>query len=133
MHRTRARELVLFGLYQSEFLAVTLEDVLDEEDPGDQRDYMAGVFQGVKDHQEDIDRRIGERTVGWRFERLALLDRNILRVGVYELLYPGGVPPEVALDEAVELAKKYGTEQAQSFINGILDRIWKEERERAAS
>ncbi len=58
---------------------------------------------------------------------------NILRIGVYELLYASGVPPEVALDEAVVLAKKYGTEQAQSFINGILDRIWKDDRERAAS
>jgi N utilization substance protein B len=73
---------------------------------------------------------IGERTVGWRFERLALLDRNILRIGVYELLYSEDVPAEVALNEAVELAKSYGTEQARGFINGILDRIWKEKRER---
>ncbi len=124
---------MLFGLYQSEFLPVSLDDVLDGEDPGDQREYIVGVFQGVKDHRDEIDRLIGERTVGWRFERLALLDRNILRVGVYELLYASGVPPEVALDEAVELAKKYGTEQAQSYINGILDRIWKDDRDRATS
>jgi len=76
---------------------------------------------------------IGEKTIGWKFERLALLDRNILRLGVYELLYFDDVPPEVALDEAVELAKKFGTEQARKFINGILDRIWKEHRESASS
>jgi N utilization substance protein B len=133
MQRTRARELVLFALYQSEFLPVSLEDVLEEEDPGDQRDYIAGAFRGVNDRRDEIDRLIGERTVGWRFERLALLDRNILRIGVYELLFCDDVPAEVAMDEAVELAKKYGTEQAQSFINGILDRIWRDERERTAS
>ena len=72
---------------------------------------------------------LAERTIGWRFERLALLDRNILRLGVYELLHCDDVPPEVAIDEAVELAKMYGTEQARSFVNGILDRIWKEHKE----
>ncbi len=68
---------------------------------------------------------IGKRTVGWRFERLAFMDRNILRLGTYELLHLPEVPPEVAIDEAVELCKKYGTENAQAFVNGILDRIWK--------
>jgi len=60
-------------------------------------------------------------------DRLSLVDRNILRIGLYELLY-GDTPPEVAIDEAVELAKTYGTEKAPAFINGILDRVWKEEK-----
>jgi N utilization substance protein B len=64
---------------------------------------------------------------------LALLDRNILRIGAYELLYADDIPAEVALDEAVELAKKYGTEPARGYINGILDRIWKEHGESSAN
>ncbi len=133
MHRSRARELVLFALYRSEFLPVSLEELYEDEDPGDQREYIESAYSGIRAKQEDLDRLIGARTVGWRFERLALLDRNILRIGVYELLYCEDVPAEVAMNEAVELAKKYGTEPAQSFINGILDRVWRDERERATS
>lgn len=133
MHRTRARELVLFALYRSEFLPVSLDEVLDEEDSGDQANYLTDVLDGVNARRAELDAIIGARTVGWRFDRLALLDRNILRLGVYELLYRDDVPAEVAMNEAVELAKKYGTEQAQSFINGILDRVWRDERDRAAS
>ncbi len=130
MQRSRARELVLFALYRAEFLPVILDEICEDEDPGDQRPYIESVYNGIVARRDEIDRLIGERTVGWRFDRLALLDRNILRIGVYELLYSEEVPPEVALDEAVELAKAYGTEQARGFINGILDRIWKEKRER---
>lgn len=133
MQRSRAREIVLSLLFRGEFLPVSLAEVFEDEDPGDQREYVESVYRGVVEQRDALDRMIGARTVGWRFERLALLDRNILRIGVYELLHRDDVPPEVAMDEAVEMAKKYGTEQAPSFINGILDRIWRDERERAAS
>jgi N utilization substance protein B len=131
MQRRKAREFLLSALYRREHVDTSLAEMLAEVRPGDQRDYIETVFEGVLDRREEIDRMIGERTVGWRFERLALIDRNILRLGVYELLFLGEVPPEVAMDEAVELAKKFGTEQARSFINGILDRIWKEHGEQA--
>ena len=133
MQRREAREFLLAALYRCEFLSTTLEESLEETDPGDQRCYIKTVFNGIRDRQPEIDRMLGEKTIGWKFERLALLDRNILRIGVYELLYFDDVPPEVALDEAVELAKKFGTEQARKFINGILDRIWKEHLERASA
>jgi transcription antitermination factor NusB len=133
MQRREARELLLTALYRCEFLPTTLSEVFEDADPQDQRSYIEAVFNGIREHLTEIDRMLGEKTVGWKFERLALLDRNILRIGVYELLYLDEIPPEVALDEAVELAKKYGTEQARKFINGILDRIWKEHLERTAS
>jgi len=126
MQRREAREFLLSALYRREHVDTPLHEMLEDVVPGDQRDYIESVFHGVGERRQEIDRMIGERTVGWRFERLALIDRNILRLGVYELLYFDEVPPEVAIDEAVELAKKYGTEQARSFVNGILDRIWKE-------
>lgn len=133
MQRREAREFLLSALYRCEFLPTTLEELFEETDPQDQRAYIETVYNGIRDRQPEIDRMLGEKTIGWKFERLALLDRNILRIGVYELLYFDDVPPEVALDQAVELAKKFGTEQARSFINGILDRIWKEHREPAPS
>jgi len=133
MQRREAREFLLMALYRCEFLPATLEEMFEETDPEDQRSYIEAVFNGIRDHQPEIDRMLGEKTIGWKFERLALLDRNILRLGVYELLYFDDVPPEVALDQAVELAKKFGTEQARKFINGILDRIWKEHRERTST
>ena len=133
MQRREARELLLTALYRCEFLPAALEELFEETDPEDQRDYIEAVFNGIRERQPEIDRMLGEKTIGWKFERLALLDRNILRLGVYELLYFDDVPPEVALDEAVELAKKFGTEQARKFINGILDRIWKEQRDSTSS
>ena len=131
MQRREAREFLLAVLYRREHVDAPLDEMLGEVNPGDQRGYIETVFEGVLERLDEIDRMIGERTVGWRFERLALIDRNILRLSVYELLYLDEVPPEVAMDEAVELAKKYGTEQARSFVNGILDRIWKEHGEKA--
>ena len=126
MQRRKAREFLLSALYRREHVDTPLGEMLAEIKAGDQRGYIETVYEGILDRLDEIDRMLGERTVDWRFERLALIDRNILRLGVYELLYLDEVPPEVAMDEAVELAKKYGTEQARSFVNGILDRIWKE-------
>ena len=126
MQRREAREFLLSALYRREYVDEPLAEMLAEVEAGDQREYIETVFNGILGRLAEIDRTIGERTVGWRFERLALIDRNILRLGVYELLFLDEVPPEVAMDEAVELAKKYGTEQARSYVNGILDRIWKE-------
>ncbi|MBE0635413.1 transcription antitermination factor NusB [Candidatus Bipolaricaulota bacterium] len=133
MQRREARELLLTALYRCEFLPVALDEMFEEINPQDQRTYIETLFNGIQQHRSEIDAMLGAKTVGWKFERLALLDRNILRIGVYELLYFDDVPPEVALDEAVELAKKYGTEKARAFINGILDRIWKEHRDGTAS
>jgi len=131
MQRRKAREFLLSALYRREHVDTPLGEMLAEIKAGDQRGYIETVYEGILDRLDEIDRMLGERTVDWRFERLALIDRNILRLGVYELLFFDEVPPEVAIDEAVELAKKFGTEQARSFVNGILDRIWKEHHDTA--
>jgi N utilization substance protein B len=129
MQRREAREFLLSALYQQEFVERSISEMLSEIDPGDQRDYIEQVFIGIAAHRDEIDDLIGQHTVGWRFERLALIDRNILRLGVFELLHLPSIPPEVAINESVELCKKYGTERARVFVNGILDRIWKETRD----
>ncbi|MGB2983456.1 MAG: transcription antitermination factor NusB [Candidatus Bipolaricaulia bacterium] len=130
MQRREAREFVLSALYQREFTGAELAELLEDAAPGGQADYIQSTFQGILDRRDEIDAMIGARTVGWRFERLALIDRNILRIGVFELLFCEDVPAEVAMDEAVELSKKFGTEKARLFVNGILDRIWQDEKTR---
>lgn len=125
MRRHEAREVVLRLLYRLEFRKVPAEELLMEEDLDDQGDFIRARLLGILDHREEIDRLIDRRAEGWGIDRLATVDRNILRLGIYELLYTD-IPPEVAIDEAVELAKEYGTEHAPSFINAILDRVWKE-------
>ena len=129
MRRRKAREILLKLLFQRDFRPVSLEELLAENSLGDQEDYVRQTLQGIIEHQEEIDRLIAEKAVGWRLERLVSVDRNILRLGIYELLY-SDIPGEVAINEAVELSKKYSTEHSHIFINGILDRIWKEHRER---
>ncbi|TSA51557.1 transcription antitermination factor NusB [archaeon] len=125
MHRRDARELVLHVLYEREFVDTPLTEMLSELEPDNQGQYMEETLRGVIDRLSDLDELIERYAVGWHVERLAVLDRNILRLGLYELLHAPDIPAEVAINEAVELAKKYGTENAQSFINGILDRVWK--------
>ena len=117
--------MVLRLLYRLEFKTLPLEALLVEEELNDQADFIRERLVGILQHREEIDGIIDRRAQGWGIDRLATVDRNILRLGIYELLYTD-VPPEVAIDEAVELAKEYGTEKAPSFINAILDRVWKE-------
>ncbi len=126
MQRREARELVLHILYEREFIDTPLAEMISERDAGDQRQYLEQTLDGVVEHMADLDKTIDQYALGWRVERLAVLDRNILRLGLYELLHAPEIPAEVAIDEAVELAKKYGTDNAPSFINGILDRVWKD-------
>lgn len=126
MQRREARELVLHILYEREFIDTPLAELISERDAGDQRQYLEQTLDGVVERITELDQTIDQYALGWRVERLAVLDRNILRLGLYELLHAPEIPAEVAIDEAVELAKKYGTDNAPSFINGILDRVWKD-------
>lgn len=124
--RHQAREAVLRCLYRWEFLDLPPEELLAEEGGlGKEQGFAQALLEGIRTHQPEIDRLIDQRAQGWGLDRLALVDRNILRLALFELLYTD-TPPEVVIDEAVELAKEYGTEQAPKFINGILDRVWKE-------
>ena len=77
----------------------------------------------MKQHQEQIDALISEAAENWRIDRMAAIDRNILRLGVYEMMFCQEVPARVAINEALELAKRYSTAQSSRFVNGILDRL----------
>ena len=94
------------------------------EPPKDVRAYSREVVLGVWENKADLDRRIRSSSKNWRVERMTRVDRNILRIAIYEVVYRKDVPPKVSIDEAVELGKRYGTEESGAFINGILDHIY---------
>jgi N utilization substance protein B len=128
MDRHAARRTALELLYQHEFAPDNVDEALAERELGTQRRFVEGLVNGVREHLQAIDALLAPRTVGWRYARLTAVDRSILRLGAYELLFSGETPAEVVLNEAVELSREYGSDQAPSFVNGILDRLWKERR-----
>jgi N utilization substance protein B len=89
-------------------------------------EFAERIVLGVLDHGQEIDQLIKRFSKNWRLDRMNLVDRNILRMAIFELLYCIDIPPKVTLNEAVDLGKRYGSEDSGSFINGILDRIQKE-------
>jgi len=94
----------------------------------DVRCFVETLVRGTKQHQPSIDDLISRATEHWSLGRMAIVDRNILRQGVFELLWAPDVPPSVAINEALEVAKKFSTHESSRFINGVLDRIHKELR-----
>jgi len=85
--------------------------------------YADACVRGVADNLDTIDKRVTAASQNWRLERMSRVDRNLLRLGTWELLYRSDVPRAVILDEAVELAKSFGTDESSGFVNGVLDRI----------
>jgi transcription antitermination protein NusB len=133
--RTRARELALQFLFQvdvqgGEFRAELdpfLGAALDGRPGGiEAKAYAVKLVDGVLAHQTEIDALIREAARNWELERMAGVDRNVLRLGCYELLHEPDVPMKVAINEAIELGKRFSTEASGAFVNGILDRIRKD-------
>jgi N utilization substance protein B len=126
--RTTAREAALQMLFALDAtgneVAQTMRNYWHETpgDPGG-KVYADDLVQGVAAVLGELDAHIARASVNWRLDRMTRVDRNILRIGVFELLYRPDVPREVALDEAVELAKRYGTEDSSAFVNGVLDQV----------
>ncbi len=90
------------------------------------RAHALSLFKGVVDHLKEIDQRITDALVNFSFDRLAAVDRDILRLAVYEMNYETLVPPVVAMNEAIEISKRFGGEDSSRFVNGVLDRLIKE-------
>jgi len=132
--RRKAREVALQFLYQL--------DLQGEDDPvphehefwgrhplsGEAKTFAETLVRGTKASQAKIDQMIEQYTENWALDRMAAVDRNILRVAVYEMLWTDEAPGKVVINEAIEIAKKFGTKESGRFINGVLDRIHKELR-----
>ena len=130
-NRRFSRELVIQFLYFTEMNKGEIDSQLKsfwENNPcqEDVQSFTEDILNDIFDHKKEIDARLEKYSDNWTLSRMAVIDRNLLRMAASELMYSKMVPPKVAIDEAVEIAKKYGTEDSPNFINGVLDRILKE-------
>lgn len=134
-NRRKARECALQILYSLEYNRIddsALNDWVDaywsvfsdtSQDTPDVKEYMTRLVQGVRSHFDELDTLIQSASTNWKLERMAMVDRNILRLAAFELVQLSDIPPKVSLNEAIEIGKRFGTEDSGSFINGILDKI----------
>ena len=124
--RTKARKRALDVLFESEVRGLPLDGTLEErlaaQDPPI-GDYSVELVRGVREHQERIDALLTTYSHGWTLDRMPSVDRNVLRLGVYELLYADGVPDAVAMSEAVSMVRELSTDDSPSFVNGVLGGI----------
>lgn len=126
--RRKARELALRVLFERDLRRKRVDDILpyvslppswDE----DTRNFFLTLVRGVEEKEREIDQLISEVTEEWPLHRMATIDRNILRIATYEIFFLPEVPSSVSINEAVELGKKYGTEESGKFVNGVLGRL----------
>ncbi len=130
--RRKSREKALQILYRMDITEDGLSEPAGPSEPagadveGKADEYSRVLVRGVLDKIKEIDGRIETCSEHWRLDRIAVVDRNILRIAVYELLYRPDIPYKVVIDEAIEVAKSYGTTESGAFINGLLDHLHKD-------
>jgi transcription antitermination protein NusB len=141
MRRRIAREIALQCLYQMELnpinvdnaLQIVLEEARKEnetqlempEEPWELQ-YIHAILNGIASNRIDLDQRLDAIMEEWTIERLSRVDKHVLRMAAYEMLHEQGVPRKAAMNEAIELAKRYGTEQSGKFVNGILGKLFQQ-------
>ena len=126
--RTQARECALKILYQLDMAGEPLDEVLSAfweyyPAPPEVREFAEVLVRGTRERLSEIDQKLSQYAENWQLNRMAAVDRNILRFAAYELLYLDEIPPKVTINEAVNVAKKYSQEEAGKFVNGVLDKI----------
>ncbi len=129
--RTKARECALQILYQIDIRKDPPEKLIAEfwdaeEIESEVRDFAEALVKGAVTNTKKIDEVISKCASNWKLSRMAVIDRNVLRLAAYELLFCEDIPPKVSINEAVDLAKKFGDMESGKFVNGILDRINKD-------
>jgi transcription antitermination protein NusB len=131
-HRRKAREYALQGLYMYELSKTPVEVLLklewtESESPDNIRDFAVELISGSIRHIDEIDEIIIKHSKNWKFERLSVVDKSILRLSIYAMLHLRDIPVIVTINEGIELGKIYGGESSGQFINGILDAVRKHE------
>ncbi len=126
--RREGRELALQALYSLDLNPIETRESLrllreNARVPAAVRTFAEELVTGVMANREEIDRRIGENSKNWSVARMSRVDLGILRIATFEFLYRGDIPKNVTINEAIEVAKKFGTEESPAFVNGILDEI----------
>ncbi|MDA8157247.1 MAG: transcription antitermination factor NusB [Actinomycetota bacterium] len=129
MKRRKAREYALQMLFQLDFGTEKPDAAFfsrfwqNLDEPQDVKKFAEDLVKGAAGHIEELDRLITENAENWVLDRMAIVDRNILRSAAYELVFKEEIPPAVVINEAIEVAKKFSMKESASFINGILDKI----------
>jgi len=128
--RRKARELALQMLFQHDVAGNDPDDIIETFEDIQRvrpniREFAIRVFRGTLEKQTDIDKIVVEQADNWRLSRMPVVDRNLIRMAIYEMMYLDETPKLVILDEAIEIAKRFGTEKSSQFINGILDGVLK--------
>jgi N utilization substance protein B len=129
--RRRGRELALQALFQFDVQGETFAAELDtffaeSSDPAEVAAFARVLTEGAWEHRAEADAILNKLTVRWSVDRMAVADRNILRMGIYQLLHCPDIPPRVVINEAIELGKRYSTADSSQFINGLLDAAHKQ-------
>jgi N utilization substance protein B len=122
MRRSDQRRDAVFALYQRDVTGRPLDELIDGARP-----FTRALAEGVEAHREELDGSISRHAEGWELDRIAPLERNVLRVALYEIEHSEDVPTEVAIDEAVEIAKEYCGADAPGFVNGVLGAVAREQ------
>lgn len=126
--RSRAREVVMQLLYRDDLNGVGDRDADQQflakrlNNSEQLVNFADTILQGVRQHLESIDSKLEATTENWRLTRMAATDRNVMRIAAWEILY-GDTPPRVAINEAIEISKRYGDENSSRFVNGVLDKL----------
>lgn len=131
LKRRQAREIALQVLFymdirndfRPEVMLSFCDNFLFEDTP---REFFTNLVAGILQNKEALDTKIAAASQNWRFERMSLVDRNAMRIAVYEILFCDDIPPVVSINEAIEIVKKFGSDDSGAFINGILNSIWKD-------
>ena len=132
--RRRGRELALQMLYQHELAGNDIDTIVRsfeelQQAPAVTQEFAVRLAKGAVARLGEIDGRLGGQADNWRLDRMAAVDRNILRLALYELLFEADTPPAVVIDEAIEIAKRFGSEKSGQFVNGVLDGFVKRGRD----
>ena len=129
--RTVSREFALQILYQLDITRDTPEAALEnfwssrsqEAIEAELKEFTSKLVKGVASNMDEIDKKISKYAANWQLKRMAVVDRNIMRMGCFEILYCDDIPPKVSINEAVDLAKKFSGVEAGKFVNAILDKV----------
>lgn len=129
--RRKSREHVLKIFYREDITKENINDIIksywqENKVSSEIRDFSAKLAEGIINNKKKIDSYIQKASSRWSIDRMGVIDRNILRMAVQELVFMDDIPPKVTIDEAIEIAKKFGAEDSPDFVNGLLDKIKKE-------